>query len=488
MALISVNLKLVRPYGSEDNPVPANGKVIFMPVAHGKYEDSLRAVEKVTAEVENGVMEPVELTPALWNVTIMPVMGNPWPTMSFTLFDGMPEPVNLATLLPEIVVDGVGLVKGDPGPSIADWEDNGDGTITFIMDDGKRVGPGVIPAGPPGVGIEDISDPDDTGMMTVFFTDGTTTLVKALEGLPSKVPGPANTLRIGSVQGADSATATITGNSPNQVLNLGLPKGDPGVDGNVPVVVSSTEPEDTQVVWVNPDVNEDPIEAIQGPAGPQGIQGEPGPQGIQGEPGIPGETGPQGVPGTTGPQGAPGVNSWDAIPDRPTTSIDADPNTLPIRDETGGFSVGHIGLPAGYLPALGEDVVNKDYVDNHKAELQDTGERDMRAEWGAVADSPTFAVSRLQRVGPLVSLSYTGSANKLGQVNLPMPLGFRPTAALVIIPHANALNLQIMNSASAISAGESFLVTGEDTTTYFAGGASWLTLDPWPTDLPGDPV
>lgn len=257
MALISVNLKLVRPYGSEDNPVPANGKVIFMPVAHGKYEDSLRSVEKVTADVENGVMDTVELTPALWNVTILPVMGNPWPTMSFTLFDGMPEPVNLATLLPEIVVDGVGLVKGDPGPSIADWEDNGDGTITFIMDDGKRVGPGVIPAGPPGVGIEDISDPDAVGMMTVTFTDGSTTQVKALEGQPSKVPGPANKLTVGSVTKSTTASATITGNSPNQVLNLGLPKGDKGEDGYVPVVVSDTAPDNTQVVWVNPDEDSD---------------------------------------------------------------------------------------------------------------------------------------------------------------------------------------------------------------------------------------
>jgi hypothetical protein len=45
--------------------------------------------------------------------------------------------------------------------------------------------------------------------------------------------GPANTLTIGTVTALSSgtATATITGTAPNQVLNLGLPKGDDGVIG-----------------------------------------------------------------------------------------------------------------------------------------------------------------------------------------------------------------------------------------------------------------
>ena len=44
-------------------------------------------------------------------------------------------------------------------------------------------------------------------------------------------PGPSNNLSIGSVSKGENASASITGDSPNQVLNLVLPKGDPGPQG-----------------------------------------------------------------------------------------------------------------------------------------------------------------------------------------------------------------------------------------------------------------
>lgn len=44
--------------------------------------------------------------------------------------------------------------------------------------------------------------------------------------------GPSNTLSIGTVEGGATASATITGTSPNQTLNLVLPKGDKGDTGN----------------------------------------------------------------------------------------------------------------------------------------------------------------------------------------------------------------------------------------------------------------
>ena len=49
-------------------------------------------------------------------------------------------------------------------------------------------------------------------------------------GIPRGVPVP-NTLTIGSVVGGDVASATITGDAPNQVLNLVLPKGERGEQG-----------------------------------------------------------------------------------------------------------------------------------------------------------------------------------------------------------------------------------------------------------------
>ena len=47
----------------------------------------------------------------------------------------------------------------------------------------------------------------------------------------SGMPGPSNSLTIGTVTKGDTAGATITGISPNQILNLVLPKGDKGDTG-----------------------------------------------------------------------------------------------------------------------------------------------------------------------------------------------------------------------------------------------------------------
>ena len=71
--------------------------------------------------------------------------------------------------------------------------------------------------------------------------------------------GPANVLTIGSVTSGKVASATITGEAPNQVLNLVLEKGD------------------------------------KGDTGEKGATGDPGPQGEQGI------QGPQGRPGTDAP-------------------------------------------------------------------------------------------------------------------------------------------------------------------------------------------
>lgn len=73
---------------------------------------------------------------------------------------------------------------------------------------------------------------------------------------PQGAVGPANVLTIGSVTSGKVASATITGEAPNQVLNLVLEKGDKGETGS------------------------------QGEQGKQGPQGEQGQQGPQGNPGT----------------------------------------------------------------------------------------------------------------------------------------------------------------------------------------------------------
>lgn len=72
---------------------------------------------------------------------------------------------------------------------------------------------------------------------------------------PQGPAGPANVLTIGSVTSGKVASATITGEAPNQVLNLVLEKGDKGETGE---------------------------KGATGDTGPQGKQGIQGPQGIPG--------------------------------------------------------------------------------------------------------------------------------------------------------------------------------------------------------------
>lgn len=47
----------------------------------------------------------------------------------------------------------------------------------------------------------------------------------------ASLKGPSNTLSIGTVISGETASATLTGESPNQILNLVLPKGDDGFGG-----------------------------------------------------------------------------------------------------------------------------------------------------------------------------------------------------------------------------------------------------------------
>lgn len=175
----------------------------------------------------------------------------------------------------------------------------------------------------------------------------TAAVVAYFEANPVEVgpAGPANVLAIGTVTSGASASASITGTSPAQTLNLVLPQGDQGPQGvqgvtgpqgiegpqGVPGVsldiqgsvatyadLSSLSPAPVDgQAWI---VNADgklyfynggfPADGqgvpFRGPQGIQGIQGVQGEQGIAGPTGPTGDTGPAGPTGPQGPQGDTG--------------------------------------------------------------------------------------------------------------------------------------------------------------------------------------
>jgi hypothetical protein len=130
--------------------------------------------------------------------------------------------------------------------------------------------------------------------------------------------GPANTLTIGTVTSGPSASATITGSSPSQVLSLVLPKGDTGSAGAAGAtgsqgaqgVAGSTGPAGPANSLSIGTVSEGEVGATitgtapsqvlnlvlpRGNTGPSGAAGATGSQGIQG---VAGSTGPAGPANT----------------------------------------------------------------------------------------------------------------------------------------------------------------------------------------------
>ena len=109
---------------------------------------------------------------------------------------------------------------------------------------------------------------------------------------PKGDTGPANTLEIGTEEKGENASASITGEAPNQTLNLILPKGDKGEKGDtgetnslsIGTVEKGTVPSATitgqapnqilNLVLPKGDTGE---KGEVGPRGEQGIQGNPGP-------------------------------------------------------------------------------------------------------------------------------------------------------------------------------------------------------------------
>lgn len=130
----------------------------------------------------------------------------------------------------------LGGIPGDPGASVVGARDNGDGAVSFLLSDGTETDPVTVPPGPAGRGIASVEDADGDGTATITFTDGTTASLPLPPGQPgqpgqdSTVPGPANTLSIGTVTSGPAA-ASITGTAPDQTLNLTLPPGPQGPPG-----------------------------------------------------------------------------------------------------------------------------------------------------------------------------------------------------------------------------------------------------------------
>ena len=138
--------------------------------------------------------------------------------------------VTRAAELAELVsgIKSIVSIRADDGGATA--------TITYTNGTTERI---ALPRGPAGAAAGPFVDLIDNGdgTATVVLYDGTTRTLTLPEGEPGDPgapgdPGPANALSIGSVTSGAAASATITGTPPSQVLDLVLPKGEKGDQGD----------------------------------------------------------------------------------------------------------------------------------------------------------------------------------------------------------------------------------------------------------------
>ena len=135
------------------------------------------------------------------------------------------------------------------------------------------------------------------------------------DGQPG-APGPANTLSIGTVQSGQTAAANITGEAPNQQLNLVLPQG-----GNayVHIKYAAAVPTSDNDMHPTPQTGDKWIGVYSG-----NLEVAPTAHTSYVWSKYVGETGPEGPDGPQGPQGAPGVSNakYKSVQTLPTASAD----------------------------------------------------------------------------------------------------------------------------------------------------------------------
>lgn len=154
----------------------------------------------------------------------------------FTLTNGTESRIPVPQGIPGTGVDNITLQGSE---------------LVFALSDGSetRIPAPVGAPGGSGVGISSIAL--EAGELVFTLTDGSESRLPAPKGDPGDpgepgdpgVSPPAPTLSVGNVEtlpNGSTATAAITGDTPNYTLALGIPQGAPGAKGDTPNITAGT--------------------------------------------------------------------------------------------------------------------------------------------------------------------------------------------------------------------------------------------------------
>ena len=146
--------------------------------------------------------------------------------------------------------------------------------------------------------------------VTVSITEQPVVITAATTGLQGiqGVPGPGNTLTVGTVTKSsdDTAVVTITGTSPAQTIDFVLPRGLQGIQGIQGTTGATGATGATGPTGPQGEKGDKGDKGDTGATGATGSQGETGPKGDKGDTGDAGPTGQTGATGSQGPKGDTG--------------------------------------------------------------------------------------------------------------------------------------------------------------------------------------
>ena len=227
--------------------------------------------------------------------------------------------------------------------------------------------------------------------------------------------GPSPNITIGSVTKGDEASAEITGTTPNLVLNLVLPKGDKGDAG------------EQGPKGEKGDIGPEGPQGQQGIQGPQGLKGDKGDIGPEGPKGDTGDQGPQGIQGEKGEKGDKGDNGVNAVISNATATVDNTSGTPNVEVTLGGsesnrtFEFAFTGLKGEKGDAGEQGLQGPRGEQGPKGDTGDQGIQGEKGDTGATGPAPNLSIGTVDS-GDTANASVSGT-NPNHRLNLTLPRG-----------------------------------------------------------------
>ena len=250
------------------------------------------------------------------------------------------------------------------------------------------------------------------------------------------------TITIGTVTNGDTASATITGDSPNYTLNLVLPKGAKGDKGDP---------------FTYADFTSEQLASLKGEKGDTGAKGDKGDTGAKGDKGDPFTyadftpeqlatlKGAKGDKGDKGDTGADGITPTIAV--GTTTTGEAGTNANVTMSKSGTTYTFNFVIPKGAkgdTGAAGTDGAKGDKGD--KGEKGDTGAK------GADGQTPNISIGTVTTgaAGSSASAEITGTTPNL-TLNLTIPKGDKGDTGAAGSGGTVSKTIKKLSSASSVT-------------------------------------